>query len=87
MPNKISKIERRNYIMANKEVMNEEVKMNEEATVVEIKKESKVKVIWNKIKKPVSYVAVLALGIGVGFTTAKGLGSDDGEVEETATEE
>lgn len=87
MPNKNCKIERRNYIMANKEVMNEEVKMNEEATVVEIKKESKAKVIWNKIKKPVSYVAVLALGIGVGLTAAKGLGSDDEVVEETATEE
>ena len=86
MPNKNCKIERRNYIMANKEVMNEEVKMNEEAAV-EIKKESKVKVIWNKIKKPVSYVAVLALGIGVGLTAAKGMGSDDEVVEETATEE
>ena len=73
--------------MANKENLNEEVKMNEEAAVVEIKKESKVKVIWNKIKKPVSYAAVLALGIGVGFATAKGLDSDDVEVEETATEE
>lgn len=74
--------------MANKEVMNEEVMMNETETAVEeVKKESKVKVIWNKIKKPVAYAAVLALGIGVGFVTAKGLGSDDGEVEETAVEE
>lgn len=90
MPNKISKIERRNYIMANKEVMNEEVKMNEEAAteVVEVKEESKIKKIFNKIKKPLTYAAVLAVGIGAGLVIANTkTDSEDVVVEETATEE
>ena len=67
--------------------MNEEVMMNEEtaAEVVEVK-ESKAKVIFNKIKKPLAFALVLAVGIGAGLAMANIKDSDE-EVEETAVEE
>lgn len=75
--------------MANKEVMNEEVMVNEETTeVIETPvEESKIKKIWNKIKKPLSYAAVLALGVGIGLATIKTVGDSDQEDTEETVEE
>lgn len=72
-----------------KEVMNEEVKINEEATAVEVPvKESKIKKIWNTVKKPLAYAAGAAVVIGgIALTVVKIKGSGLDEVVEETTEE
>lgn len=71
--------------MANNEIKKEEVMVNEETTEVPVK-ESKIKKIWNKVKKPLAYAATAAVVIGgIALTVVKIKGSELDEVTEETT--
>lgn len=77
--------------MSTEKKINEEVMENEamELEVIETpeKEESKIKKIWNKAKKPLAVVAVVATAFGAGVVTDKLVSGGSSDSEDNDEEE